>query len=155
MFINTFIDQDFVNHYKLFVVGRRLNQARGVLEYYVKSRKAEDYRQMLMDGLYHPPHIEIYEKKDAENIFYLVHHFEGKPLVKEFVANTMLGIEYLWGNPVQLETSEVVATATTTSDSSSSGGMQEVLKPSDFKWERVLYTMKNRELSRQVIAQDQ
>ena len=35
---------------------------------------------------------------------YLVHHFEGKPLVRDFINNTMLGIEYLWGAPVQLET---------------------------------------------------
>jgi hypothetical protein len=36
-----------------------------------------------------------------------VHHFEGKPLVHEFIANTMMGIEFLWGKPVMLETSEV------------------------------------------------
>ena len=152
-FINSFVDQDFISDNKLFVAGKRLNKDRMVWEYYVKSRKAEDYRQMLMDGLYHPPHIEIYEKNDADDVLYLVHHFEEKPLVKEFIANTMLGIEYLWGNPVQLETSEVVASATPSSSSSSSGTMQEVLKPSDFKWERVVYTMKNRELSRQVMAQ--
>jgi stage V sporulation protein R len=152
-FINSFVDQDFISDNKLFVAGKRLNKDRMVWEYYVKSRKAEDYRQMLMDGLYHPPHIEIYEKNDADDVLYLVHHFEEKPLVKEFIANTMLGIEYLWGNPVQLETSEVVASGTPSASSSSSGTMQEVLKPSDFKWERVVYTMKNRELSRQVMAQ--
>lgn len=153
-FINTFVDQDFVKRNKLFVAGKRLNKERMVWEYYVRSRKAEDYRQMLMDSLYHPPHIEIYEKKDADNVLYLVHHFEEKPLVKEFIANTMLGIEYLWGNPVQLETSEVVTSGSDTAGSSSSGVMQEVLKPSDFKWERVVYTMKNRQLSREVIAQE-
>ena len=153
-FINTFVDQDFITNNKLFVAGKRLNKDRMVWEYYVKSRKAEDYRQMLMDSLYHPPHIEIYEKNDADNVLYLVHHFEEKPLVKEFIANTMLGIEYLWGNPVQLETSEVVTSSTPSASSSSSGTMQEVLKPSDFKWERVVYTMKNRELSRQVMAQE-
>ena len=153
-FINTFVDQDFITNNKLFVAGKRLNKDRMVWEYYVKSRKAEDYRQMLMDSLYHPPHIEIYEKNDADDVLYLVHHFEEKPLVKEFIANTMLGIEYLWGNPVQLETSEVVTSSTPSASSSSSGTMQEVLKPSDFKWERVVYTMKNRELSRQVMAQE-
>jgi len=153
-FINTFVDQDFVTRNKLFVVGKRLNKDRMVWEYYVKSRKAQDYRQMIMDGLYHPPHIEIYEKNDADNVLYLVHHFEGKPLVKDFIANTMIGLEYLWGNPVQLETSEVVTSGTDTSAGTPSGTMQEVLKPSDFKWERVVYTMKNRELSRQVMAQE-
>ena len=131
-----------------------MNKDRMVWEYYVKSRRAEDYRQMLMGSLYHPPYVEIYEKKDDENLLYLVHHFEEKPLVKEFIANTMLGIEYLWGNPVQLETSEVVSSGADTSGSSSAGANQEVLKPSDFKWERVVYTMKNRELSRQVLAQE-
>ena len=152
-FINTFVDQDFITHNNLFVAGKRLNKDRMVWEYYVKSRKADDYRQMLMDSLYHPPHIEIYEKNDADDVLYLVHHFEEKPLVKEFIANTMLGIEYLWGNPVQLETSEVVTGSTPSASTTSSGTMQEVLKPSDFKWERVVYTMKNRELSRQVMAQ--
>jgi stage V sporulation protein R len=47
-FINTFVDQDFINRYKLFVAGKRLNQSRGVIEYYVKSRKAEDYRQKII-----------------------------------------------------------------------------------------------------------
>jgi stage V sporulation protein R len=153
-FINTFVDQDFVSRNNLFVVGKRLNKDRMVWEYYVKSRKAEDYRQMLMDSLYHPPHIEIYEKSDADGVLYLVHHFEDKPLVKEYIANTMLGIEYLWGHPVQLETSEVVTSGTDTSSSAASGAMQEVLKPSDFKWERVVYTMKDRKLTRQVMAQE-
>ncbi|MGD2037343.1 MAG: SpoVR family protein, partial [Desulfobacterales bacterium] len=47
MFINTFVDQDFINRTKLFVAAKRINQNKGVWEYYVKSRKAKDYRQML------------------------------------------------------------------------------------------------------------
>ncbi|MGD9300693.1 MAG: SpoVR family protein, partial [Desulfobacterales bacterium] len=91
MFINTFVDQDFINQYKLFVAGRRLNQQRGVWEYYVKSRSADSYRQMLLDTLYHPPWIEIDQEKTKNGNLYLVHRFEGKPLVKEFISNTMLG----------------------------------------------------------------
>ncbi len=143
-FINTFVDQDFVNHNKLFVAGKRLNRDRMVWEYYVKSRKAEDYRQMLLNGLYHPPHITIDGKKRDGNVLYLVHHFEDKPLVKDFVANTLLGIEFLWGGPVKLETSEVIATQGAVSQ-------QEEPGPSDIRWERVVYTMKDRKLAREVI----
>lgn len=147
MFISTFVDQDFVNQNKLFVAGRRLNQNKMVWEYYVKSRKAEAYRQMLMDALYHPPHIEI-EPKNENHSLYLVHHFEGKPLIKEFIQNTMMGIEYLWGGPVKLETSEVET------QSQSQSPIFNVNQPSqkkELKWQRVLYTMENRKLSKRII----
>ena len=152
MFINTFVDQDFVNQHKLFVAGRRLNQSRGVWEYYVKSRSAKAYRQMLLDTLYHPPFIEIDPDKSKNGDLYLAHRFEGKPLVKEFIANTMLGIEYLWGSKVQLETSEVVQAEPTqvripipglTMPSEDDPQLKEI------KWQRVLYTMKDRKLSKQ------
>ncbi|UCF92735.1 MAG: SpoVR family protein [Desulfobacterales bacterium] len=153
MFVNTFVDQDFVDHYKLFVAGKRLNQDRGVWEYYIKSRKADDYRQMLLDILYHPPHIEIVPEKDENATLHLVHHFEGKPLVKEFIANTMMGIEYLCGRPVQLETSEVVTTSKTRPVSVPLPGVSmpltEERKEREVKWQRVLYTMKNRKLSKE------
>ncbi len=109
LMVVNFLDQDFVNKHKLFVAGKRLNLERMVWEYYVKSRKAEDYRQMILDSLYHPPYIEVDREKTAANgTLYLVHHFEGKPLYRDFVPNTMLGIEYLWGGPVKLETTELV-----------------------------------------------
>ena len=154
MFINTFIEQDFVNRYKLFVVGRRLNHARGVLEYYVKSRKAEDYRRMLLDGLYHPPHITIDQSKANNGKLNLVHHFEGKPLVKEFISNTMLGIEYLWGTPVQLETSEIVKVESSKPQLSIPGltvPVKEEKQEKEIKWQRVRYTMKERKLSKEVL----
>jgi len=152
MFINTFVDQDFVNQYKLFVAGRRLNQSKGVWEYYVKSRSAESYRQMLLDILYHPPHIQINPDKTNNGNLYLVHVFEGKPLVKEFIANTMLGIEYLWGAPVQLETSEVVQAEPTQARLPIPGlvmPMEEEPQAKDLKWQRVLYQMKDRKLSKE------
>jgi len=154
MFINTFVDQDFVSQNNLFVAGRRLNPGKMVWEYYVKSRKAEDYRQMLINSLYHPPHIEVDEKKCNDHTLYLVHHFEEKPLVKEFISNTMMGIEYLWGGPVQLETNEVVSvpmsqdTGMTTSFSTP---QKQEVKEQELKWERVLYTMENRKISKKVI----
>jgi len=154
MFINTFVDQDFVNQYKLFVAGRRLNQNRGVWEYYVKSRSAESYRQMLLDTLYHPPHLQIDPEKTNNGNLYMVHVFEGKPLVKEFIANTMLGIEYLWGAPVQLETNEVVAAEPTQARLPIPGitmPLEEEPGTREIKWQKVRYTMKDRKLTKENI----
>ena len=154
MFVNTFLEQDFVTKKKLFVAGRRLNSTKKVYEYYIKSRKVEDYKKAILDSLYHPPRIEIDPEKSKNNSLYLDHHFEGRPLIAEFITNTMMGIEYLWGGPVMLETSEFV----TTSSLPGSGyyllgrpyipqAESEVTR----KWERVLYTMENRKLSRKII----
>ncbi|MBL7225416.1 MAG: SpoVR family protein [Desulfobacteraceae bacterium] len=153
-FINSFLDDDFITRNNLFVTGKRLNRAKGVWEFYVKSRKPEDYRQMLLDSLYHPPYIEIDAEKSTNNTLYLVHHFEGKPLVKEFIANTMVGIEYLWNGPVHLETSEVVATPATEGRSLVPywpTPPKEKREEQEVKWERVLYTMKDRKVSKKTI----
>ena len=147
-FINTFVDQEFIIKNKLFVAGKRLNKDKMVWEFYVKSRKAEAYRKMLFDSLYHPPHIEIDQSKGLKGTLYLNHHFEGKPLIKDFIANTMIGIEYLWGNPVQLETSEVISTPPT---GGGPGASQEEGPPKEVKWERVVYTVENKEIKRAVI----
>lgn len=154
MFINTFVDQDFVNQYKLFVAGRRLDQNRGVWQYYVKSRSAESYRKMLLDTLYHPPYLQIQPEKSTNGTLYLVHVFEDKPLVKEFIANTMLGIEYLWGAPVQLETNEVVPAEPTQVRLPIPGitmPVEEESQAKETKWQKVRYTMKERKLSKENI----
>ncbi len=145
-FINTFTDQDFVTKNNLFVVGKRLNQARQVWEYYVKSRKAEDYRKMLFDSLYHPPYITVNPEKTKDGSLYLEHQFEEKPLVQEFIPNTMMGIEYFWNGPVQLETSEVVSI----SEPPRMPGQEEAGEP-EVKWQRVLYTMEKRKLTKKTI----
>lgn len=154
-FINTFVDQDFVDRHKLFVSGKRLNHERMVWEHYVKSRKAEDYRRMLEDALYHPPHITVDPEKNIDNTLYLVHHFEEKSLVKEFIANTMMGIEHLWGGAVQLETSEVLPTAGSQRQdllfSHFQGAPAEEEAP-EVQWQRVLYTMKDRKISRETLS---
>ncbi len=148
MFISTFVDQDFVNKNKLFVAGRRLNRNKMVWEYYVKSRKAEDYREMVSASLYHPPFIEIDTNKNENHSLYLVHRFEGKPLIKEFILNTMMGIEYLWGGPVKLETSEVETTGHSRSPIYNANPSPQ---KKELKWQRVLYTMENRKLTKSVI----
>jgi stage V sporulation protein R len=156
LFLNTFVDQDFVTKHKLFVAGRRLDQQRMVWQYYVKSRKLKDYRQMLIDNLYHPPHIEIDTEKGKDKYLYLNHRHEGKPLVMEYIPNALLGIEYLWGGPVQLETSEVVAVGLPQSaqkpilPSLTPQPPKEEPKP-EIKWQRVVYTMEKRKLSKKVL----
>jgi len=154
MFINTFVDQDFINRYRLFVADRRLNQSKMVWEYFVKSRRADDYRDMVLDMLYHPPHISVTVQQDPGNVLYLHHKFEGKPLVTDYIAGTLLGLEYLWGAPVKLETSEIVSGAP--SSDGAAGRFQwptrsrtEVEKPK-VNWQRVVYTMENRKLSKEV-----
>ena len=144
MFINTFLDQDFVDRHELFVAGRHLNAQKMVWEYYVKSRNAENYKKMVLDTLYHPPKIDIVPEKSDGKILYLNHVFEGKPLVKEFIPNTMLGIEYLWGGPVKLETTDILEIRTTAST-------PDEVKPSDIKWQRVVYSMENRKLTKTAI----
>lgn len=151
--INQFIDQDFVNEFNLFVVGKRINKTRTAWEYYIKSRKAEDYKKKMLDALYHPPHIIVdHEITQNTGTLYLIHAFEGKELVREYIANTMLGIEFLWGNKVILETHEI--------DSSSFEDMnredlekyfQEAEKVK-LKWQKVRYTMQERKLSREVMG---
>lgn len=142
-FINTFLTQDFINAYKLFVAGRRLNTERQVWEYYVKSRKAQDYRQMVQEQLYHPPHIR-FRVQESDNSLYLEHTFEGKPLVTEYIANTLMGIEYLWGGPVMLETSEVMPTTPRPQTALT----RDTPPEPEIRWQRVIYTMRDRKLSK-------
>ena len=143
LFLKTFIDQDFVDRHKLFVAGKRLNQQRMVWQYYVKSRKAEDYCEMMMSTLYHPPTITVKQAEVTKGGLYLVHKFEGKPLVQEYLSNTMLGIEYLWGGPVHLETSELKV-----AEAFSDDGEREQPQGAETEWTRVLYTMSRRKLTK-------
>jgi stage V sporulation protein R len=66
----------------------------------------------------------------------------------------MMGIEYLWGGPVHLETSEVVsAPAPQDTDMTSSFPtlQNQEIQEQEVKWERVVYTMENRKISRKRI----
>jgi len=147
-FINTFVDQDFMNRHRLFVVGKRLNRSKGVWEYFVKSRDASEYRQMLLDSLYHPPHIEVDEARSRENSLYLNHSFEGKPLVKEFIYGVMMGIAYLWGGPVKLETSERDRTAVELKSYEEAEPASDGDGEGSFR--RVVYTFQGRDLTMSV-----
>lgn len=142
-FIHDFLNQDFIDQHELFVAGERINWEKMVKEFFVKSRRAEDYRAMIFESLYHPPCIEIDMNKSTDCL-YLVHRFEEKPLVEEFIRNTMMGIEYLWGGPVELETSEVASIEAIPEEEIDPETREEMI----VEWKRVLYTMDERELSK-------
>jgi stage V sporulation protein R len=93
---------------------------------------------MILDALHHPPAVTVAPEKGKADGLYLVHRFEGKPLVQEYVSNTLMGIEYLWGAPVQLETSIVADIE----HPEGNGG------PPRISWKRVIYTMQDRKLRR-------
>jgi stage V sporulation protein R len=57
----------------------------------------------------------------------------------------MVGIEFLWGAPVQLETSEAVIEQTRGTAGKEGG------EEADITWQRVVYTMREKVLSRQVL----
>jgi stage V sporulation protein R len=145
LFIKNFVDQDFTNRHDLFVTGKRLDPQRMVWQYYVKSRDAREYRDMVLASLYHPPYIEIAPERGIGGALYLVHHFEGKQLVQEYIANTLVGIEFLWGGEVQLETSEAVMEAPR------GGAGREGGEEPEITWQRVLYTMKDKTLNRKAL----
>jgi stage V sporulation protein R len=146
--INTFVDQEFITKNKLFVTGKRLNSEKSEWEYFVKSREAGQYRQMVLDTLYHPPHIEIDAEKAKKGTLYLMHRFEGRPLVKEYIHNTMLGIEFLWGGPVQLETQERVSASKPPLGFTPPSGVRTETDEAEKNWQRIVYTMEGRKLSR-------
>lgn len=138
-FISTFIDQEFVDRYDLFVVGKRLDEERNVYQYYIKSRKAEDYKNMLIDSLYHPPLINVNIDKSSEDNLYLEHVFEGKQLYKPYIKDTLMGIEFLWGAQVSLETTEIKLEKTKDDDGN---------EIKDYVYEKVLYVMNNKKLTK-------
>ena len=154
-FINRYIDQEFVNEHKLFVSGQRLNKAKMTREYYIKSRNAQAYKQMVIDTLYHPPIIFVNQEKSKQGVLYLVHKFEEKPLKKDFIENTMIGIEFLWGGSIQLETHEVSKQATSNKSYVNfwdpNYQTQEPSEKEKFEWKKILYVIENKELHKQEI----
>ncbi len=141
MFINAFIDQEFVDRHRLFVVDRRLNKERMTWEYYVKSRKSKDYKEMVADSLYHPPAIAI--NVDEDNSLILNHVFEGKPLYREYIEGALLGLEFLWGGKTCLYTFEPEPVKKETGQAD-----KQEQPPREITWRRFRYTMKDRKMSR-------
>ena len=144
MFISDYLDQDFVDEHRLFVAGRKLHEQRMTWQYYVKSRKAEDYRDMVLDSLYHPPTIEF--EITPDNHLHLQHLFEGKPLVRDYIAGTMLGLEYLWGSQVILDTFEPIKNKVS---ADSDTAVKTETPKQQIHWQKFRYTMRDRQLSRE------
>jgi stage V sporulation protein R len=145
MFVNTFIDQEFVDMHKLFVVDKRLNKERMTWQYYIKSKKAKHYKQMVADSLYHPPAVNV---GVDDNALVINHLFEGKPLFRDYISGTLMGLEYLWGDRVTLFTHEPETVKRRTDQHSQP---QQEYVPQEIKWGRVKYTMKDKKLSRVLI----
>lgn len=141
MFVSSFIDQEFVDRYRLFVVDRRLDKERMVWQYYVRSRKAADYKAMLAESLYHPPAINIVVDDDGALV--LNHVFEGKPLYRDYIDGALMGIEFLWGGKTCLYTHEPEPVKR----EAGKGGREEH-PPQEISWRRVRYTMKDRKMTR-------
>ncbi len=154
LFVKNFLEQDFVDQHKLFVADKVLDEQRMVWQWYVKSRNADDYKAMVKESLYHPPHITVDLEKTGKDTLFLNHEFEGKPLIKEFIQNTMLGIEYLWGEKVMLETTEVKSIKQPDKQPILPGmpppGKEPGAEP-EIEWQRVRYTMKERKMSKGLI----
>ncbi len=154
-FINTFVDQEFMDRHHLFVAGKRFNPQRNTWQYYIKSRKVDDYRQMIIDTLYHPPDIRVVEEKTGNGVLYLDHRFEDKPLKQDFIENTMIGIEFLWGGPVHLETSIPAAMPPPGTryanfwDPGAGSSRKDPAEIPPVQWKRVRYMIKDRKLHRQ------
>jgi len=134
-FFNTFVSQEFTDKFKLFTVDKRMNQQEQVIEYYIKSKKAKDYKKMLISSLYHPPVIKVVQNLTTDKKLYLEHIFEGKQLYKDYIPETLIGLEYLWGSPVQLETTEILE-------------KKDKENKISYELQTVIYTVSNKEISK-------
>lgn len=99
--------QDFVNKYRLFVVGIRPSREKlGMADVYIKTKNGREYRKLLNNMLYHPPYVMVNRKKATGDELYLDHIYEGRILLTEYIPAVLVGLEFLWGNRVKLETTE-------------------------------------------------
>lgn len=139
--------QDFVNKYRLFIVGIRPHRQKwDKAEVYIKSKSGKDYRELLNKYLYHPPHIIIKEDMTSDDVLYLEHVYEGRSLVTKHIQSALIGLEFLSGKQVSLETTEYEEVHADYRDWRELG-----LDDSKYKIVRVLYTCKNRNIKRLVI----
>ncbi len=151
MFISSFLDQEFVNKNRLFVSGKRMHKKRNVWQYYVKSRDGYEYQKMVQNSLYHPPSVSVDLDKTDKDTLYINHLFEDKPLVAEYIPNTLIGIEYLWGGKVSLETSELTPKKHVQRQGYMFGPpVTEEIEPKN-KWRRVLYTMEDKKIKKEIL----
>lgn len=138
--------QDFVDKNNLLIVGVRPHREKwDMAEIYIKSKNGKKYRELLNSFMYHPPRID-FETRSRGSELYLDHIYEGKSLVTKHIAPCLVGLEFLSGKPVRLETTEY-----------------EMIQPSNW-WEwfeqgfepkyrrrRVLYFCLNRQVQRKAL----
>lgn len=98
--------QDFANKYQLFSVGVRPSHAWGAADIYIKSKNSKALRRILNKALYHPPNIVINAEKAKDGELYLEHIYEGRTLLAEYIPTVLMGLQFLWGKRVRLETTE-------------------------------------------------
>lgn len=136
--------QDFVNIHRLFVAGSFIDPIERKKHFYVKSRNGQDYRKMVLDSLYHPPHITIDESSSKNGELYLKHQFEGRMLIAKYIPAVLIGLQFLWGNKVKLETTELEYEEQT---------IQDILseKPNKYKKIRVVYTIERDEIDKTIL----
>lgn len=156
MLVNFLTDeefQDFIDRYNLFVAGIRLHREKfGFAEVYIKSRSGKEYRDLVNKSLYHPPYIVINpEGKTRRGELYLDHVYEGRTLVTKYIPAVLIGLSYLWGGTVYLETTEFLIEEDI---SRSVLGLFQGEPGFKFKKVRVLYTCEDREVERTVLREE-
>lgn len=140
--------QDFVDRYNLFVAGIRPHPEKlDWFEVYIKSKSGKDYRTMLNKSLYHPPHVCMSEEKAQKGDLYLDHTYEGRTLVTEYIPAVLIGLSYLWGGTVKLETTEYELEKKDPWEM-----FQSFQTPPKYKKIRVLYTCQDKKLQRTVLS---
>ncbi len=138
--------QDFVNIHKLFVVGSKIDPDRGTMVSYIKSRNGRDYRNMVLNSLYHPPYILIEENIAKGGELYLNHQFEGRSLFTRYIPVVLTGLQFLWGNRVKLETTEFEYEEPGLFD-----GLTD--EPIKYKKLRVVYTLEGDEITKETLGE--
>ena len=142
--------QDFVDKYKLWIVGVRPSRKNWqMVELYIKSKSGKEYRRLLDKNMCHPPYIKIMTDDETakEGELYLCHVYEGRSLFTKYIPTVLIGLEFFWGKRVKLETTEY-----------------ERINPDNWQWwypqergkleykkVRVLYTCENRKVERKVL----
>ena len=135
--------QDFVDKHRLFIAGIRPSRDKwDAAEIYIKSKSGREYRKLLNRMLYHPPQIDFGSDKAKNGELYLDHVYEGRSLYTKYIKPVLIGLEFLWGHPVKLETTEY--------EEAQPKNWWERQQPK-YKKARVLYACEGRKVSRVVL----
>ena len=139
--------QDFVDKHQLFIAGVRPSREKwDRAEIYIKSRSGKEYRKMLNQTLYHPPHIDFDGAKARDGALYLDHIYEGRTLFTRYINPVLVGLEFLWGKKVMFETTEYKEEQPKNWWERGRTGYQP-----KYKKIRILYTCEGRKVSRVVL----